>query len=94
MTSFYLEFINIFAGKMAYDVFYRNNDLIKFRVKIVNTNENYCFVDSTWSTDLLSEKQFTDVDIFVGQNKLQAQQVVLSARSPVFKTLLSKISKQ
>ena len=37
MTSFYLEFINIFAGKMAYDVFYRNNDLIKFRVKIVNT---------------------------------------------------------
>ena len=92
MTSFYLEFINIFAGKMAYDVFYRNNDLIKFRVKIVSSVENYCFVDSTWITDLWSENHLTDVDIFVGQNKLLAHRVVLSARSPVFKKMFSKMS--
>ena len=65
---------------------------IPFRVKIANTNENNCFADATWTTDLWSEKQFADVDVLVGQNKLQAHRVVLSARSPVLNTLLSKIS--
>ena len=48
------------------------NIIITFRFKIVSTIENYCFdmTDATWSTDLWPRKQFTDVDVMVGPNKL------------------------
>ena len=84
----------IFTGKRDTIVRSIGNQLdsITFRVKIVSTIENYSFVDTTWITDLWSEKQLTDVDILVGQNKLRAHRVVLSARSPVLKTILSQIS--
>ena len=84
--------LRMFVAKLDSSVHRNSNDSIKFRVKIVNTTLNCCFFDATWSTDLWSEKQFTDVDILVGENKLQAHRVVLSARSPVLKILLSKIS--
>ncbi len=48
-------------------------------------------VDTTWATQLWSDKQWTDVEILIGDKKLEAHRVVLSARSPVFKSLLSKI---
>ena len=82
----------IFTGKRDTIVRSKQLDSITFRVKIVSTIENYSFVDTTWITDLWSEKQLTDVDILVGQNKLRAHRVVLSARSPVLKTILSQIS--
>ena len=81
---------SIFSVKMATNV--NSNELIKFSIKIISTVENNCFVDSTWITDLCSEKQFADVDVLVGPNKVQAHRVVLSARSPVLKILLSKVS--
>ena len=82
--------VNIFVTKMVTNL--SSIYSIKFRVKIVSSVENYCFVDSTWITDLWSENHLTDVDIFVGQNKLLAHRVVLSARSPVFKKMYSKMS--
>ena len=84
--------VSIFTAKMSTNISPTTSSLIKFRVKIVSTI--YCFdmADTTWTTELLSEKQFTDVDILVGEKKFEAHRVVLSARSSVFKTLLSKIS--
>ena len=84
--------LRMFVAKQDRSVQHNSNSSTKFRVKIVSTTLSYCFFDATWSTDLWSEKQFTDVDILVGENKLQAHRVVLSARSPVLKILLSKIS--
>ena len=81
--------VGIFLAQMDTNVNYSYSDSIKFRIKMSNTTEKHCFVDKTWITDLWSEKQFTDVDVLVGQNKLQAHRVVLSARSPVFKTLIN-----
>ena len=84
--------VDIFTAKMEKNVGYCNVDWITFRVKIINSNETFSFVDTTWATSLWSEKQLADVNVLVGQNKLQAHGVVLSTRSPVFKILLSKIS--
>ena len=84
--------LRMFVAKLDRSVQHNSNSSTKFRVKIVNTTLNYCFFDATWFTDLWSEKQLTDVDILVGENKFQAHRVVLSARSPVLKILLSKIS--
>ena len=83
--------VNIFVAKMDTNLIYSKGSII-FHVKIVNTTENYGFVDGTWITDLWSENQLADVDVFVGQNKLLAHRVVLSARSPVFKSVFSKMS--
>ena len=80
--------LTIFTAKMDTDIV-PGVDWFTFRVKIVSTIENYCFADKNWITDLLSEKQFADVDVLVGQNKLRAHRFLLSARSPVLKTLLS-----
>ena len=82
--------VRIFTARMNTNV--SSQYAYTFRVKIVSTIENYCFVDTHWISDLWSRKQLTDVDILVGQNKLRAHKIVLSARSPVLKTLLSKIS--
>ena len=81
----------VFTAKMLMNVCNDNN--ITFRIKITSKIKNCGFdiVDAAWS-DLWSRKQFTDVDILVGQNKLQAHRVVLSARSAVFNTLLGKVS--
>ena len=84
--------LNIFTTHMDNNVGCTHADSIMFRVQIDSKMENNCFVDTNWIIDLYSEKQFTDVDVFVGPKKLQVHRVVLSARSPVFKTLLSKIS--
>ena len=85
--------VQLFTTKMDQNVNYKGDSII-FRVKIVNTIENNHFhmVDTNWGVDLLWEDQWTDVDILVGSKKLEAHRVVLSARSPVFKILLSKIS--
>ena len=80
--------VSIFVAKMDTNV--SDNDSIKFRVHFVNSIENFGFVDATWITDLWSENQLADVDVLVGQNKLRAHRIVLSARSPVFNILLSK----
>ena len=84
--------VSIYSAKL--DTAVSNGNCITFRVKIASTIENYCFdmTDATWSTDLWARKQFTDVDVMVGPNKLQAHRVVLSARSPVLKIFLSKKS--
>ena len=79
--------LSIFTAKT--DTVIPGVDWFTFRVKIVSTIENYSFVDTTWVSDLFSEKQFADVDVLVGQNKLRAHRFLLSARSPVLKTLLS-----
>lgn len=70
---------------------------IVFDVKMVSTIANYCYemMDVSWTTQLWEAAlgcRYTDVDIFVGQNKLmEAHQMVLSARSPVLNGLLCNL---
>lgn len=85
----------LFTSKILRDV--NVTSMFFFYINIVKTIENHCFgmVDTDWATALWSaaiERKLTDVDIMVGSNKLEAHRVILSARSPVFCALLSKIS--
>ena len=59
-----------------------------FRVQISSFIDNFCYemVDTTWARQLWSaatDRQLTDVVIWIGREKLEAHQVILSARSPI-----------
>ena len=87
--------MRLFTAKVDTNVNYSTGELFVFRIKIISTIQNNGFhvVDATYSTgDLWCELDFTDVDLLVGQEKFEAHRVVLSARSPIFETLLSNIS--
>lgn len=62
---------------------------ISFCVQISNSIDNfhYDMVDTTWARQLWSaaiDRQLTDVVIWIGREKFEAHQVILSARSPIF----------
>ena len=87
--------VRLFTAEVDTNVNYSTGELFVFRIKIISTIQNNGFhvVDATYSTgDLWCELDFTDVDLLVGQEKFEAHRVVLSARSPIFETLLSNIS--
>ncbi|KAK4029372.1 hypothetical protein OUZ56_022369 [Daphnia magna] len=79
------------------DSFYERQN-ISFCIKLRNTIENYHYeiMDTLWITELWQaavERHFTDVDVFIGNDKvMEAHKVVLATRSPVMNTLLSKTS--
>jgi hypothetical protein len=54
-------------------------------------------MDVSWLTQLwkaAEDEKLTDLDVYVGQEKLmEAHQVILSARSPVLSNLLSNMTK-
>lgn len=70
---------------------------IVFDIKMLSTIPNYSYemMDKSWANQLWEAAVhgwFTDVDIFVGPNKImEAHQVILSARSSTLKTLLGNL---
>ncbi len=71
---------------------------VYFYIKFISTIGNYYYemMDDAWPTDLwaaATDQKLTDVEIFVGTVKvMEAQLVILSARSPVLNEFLNKIS--
>jgi ABC-type transporter Mla MlaB component len=79
----------------ANETFYSCN--VHFRIEMTSTIENYHYemMDTSWTTQLWQaalDQQLTDVEIFIGETKIEAHRVVLSARSPVLSVLLDNVS--
>jgi hypothetical protein len=75
-----------------------NQFRVYFDIKTVSTIGNYYYemMDDKWTTDLwlaATNQKLTDVEIFVGTVKvMEANRIILSARSPVLNEFLNKIS--
>ncbi|KAI9560279.1 hypothetical protein GHT06_014294 [Daphnia sinensis] len=86
----------LFMAQTA-DSFYERQS-ISFCIKMRNTIENYHYeiMDTLWITELWQaavNQHCTDVDVFIGNNKvMEAHKVVLATRSPVMNALLCKTS--
>jgi hypothetical protein len=92
------ELLQRFTVKLEFDIDYRYYNS-NFDIKTVSTIGNYYYelMDDKWLTDLwaaVTNKKWTDVEIFVGTVKvMEAHRIILSSRSPVLNESLSKISK-